>query len=78
MDILTRVSLQGSLKCERHCDKVQKAFSRFCTVNCKEKYLKTFSSVKRKALPHRKKPPILSQVVLLALLSLLICKWDFP
>ena len=55
MDILTRVSLQGSLKCERLCDKVQKAFSRFCTVNCKEKYLKTFSSVKWKTLPPSKK-----------------------
>ena len=33
-------------KFERHCDKVQKAFSGFRTAYCKERYLKTFSSSK--------------------------------
>ena len=42
-------------KFERHCDKVQKAFSGFRTAYCKERYLKTFSSVKWKALPPLKK-----------------------
>lgn len=42
-------------KFERHCTKVQKPFSEFRSVNCKENYLATISSRKWKAMPASKK-----------------------
>ena len=40
---------------ERHCIKVQKAFSLFRTVACKQRYVETFSSANWEALPSSKK-----------------------
>ena len=40
---------------ERHCIKVQKPFSLFRTVACKQRYMETFSSANWEALPSSKK-----------------------